>query len=99
MCHGSGLLAKGGCREFPFSKKSVPNQLYSHIFVGQQWYYRDVLDGWRVLDDIRFVGQKYIATDTLTIHTPLSDILDSADKLEKGYRFPVPLVLTKEQAQ
>ena len=37
LCHGSGLLAKGGCREFPFSKKSVPNQLYSHIFVGQQW--------------------------------------------------------------
>ena len=37
MCHGSGLLAKGGCREFPFSRKSVPNQRYSHIFVGQQW--------------------------------------------------------------
>ena len=27
VCHGSELLAKGGCREFPFSKKSVPNQL------------------------------------------------------------------------
>ncbi len=35
--------------------------------------------------------------DTLTIHTPLSDILYSADELEKGFRFPVPLVLTKEE--
>ena len=35
--HGSELLAKGGFRRFPFSKKSVPKQLYSHIFVGQQW--------------------------------------------------------------
>ena len=27
MRHGSELLAKGGCREFPFSKKTVPSQL------------------------------------------------------------------------
>lgn len=33
----------------------------------KKWFYRDELDGWEVVDDVRFTGQKYIATDNLKI--------------------------------
>ena len=60
--------------------------------------YKDGVGGYGSLTDYCELSYS-LDGDTLTIHTPLSDILYSADELEKGYRFPVPLVLTKEQAQ
>ena len=60
--------------------------------------YKDGVGGYGSLTDYCELSY-FLDGDTLTIHTPLSDILYSADELEKGYRFPVPLVLTKEQAQ
>ena len=60
--------------------------------------YKDGVGGYGSLTDYCELSYS-LDGDTLTIHTPLSDILYSADELEKGYRFPVPLVLTKEEAQ
>ena len=60
--------------------------------------YKDGVGGYGSLTDYCELSYS-LDGDTLTIHTPLSDVLYSADELEKGYRFPVPLVLTKEQAQ
>ena len=60
--------------------------------------YKDGVGGYGSLTDYCELSYS-LDGDTLTIHMPLSDVLYSADKLEKGYRFPVPLVLTKEQAQ
>ena len=60
--------------------------------------YKDGVGGYGSLTD--YCELSYSSDgDTLTIHTPLSDVLYSADKLEKGYRFPVPLALTKEMTQ
>ena len=58
--------------------------------------YKDGVGGYGSLTDYCELSYS-LDGDTLTIHTPLSDILYSADELEKGYRFPVPLALTKEE--
>ena len=60
--------------------------------------YKDGVGGYGSLTDYCELSYS-LDGDTLTIHTPLSDILYSADELEKGYRFPVPLALTKEETQ
>lgn len=60
--------------------------------------YKDGVGGYGSLTDYCELSYS-LDGDTLTIHTPLSDVLYCADELEKGFRFPVPLVLTKEQAQ
>lgn len=60
--------------------------------------YKDGVGGYGSLTDYCELSY-FLDGDTLTIHTPLSDVLYCADELEKGFRFPVPLVLTKEQAQ
>ena len=60
---------------------------YHHEVYGKNT--SNVLDGWRVLDDIRFVGQKYIATDALRIRKSPSLSAEQFGRLSKDERATV----------
>ena len=64
------------------------HEAYYHEYY-KEWYYRNVLDGWCVLDDIRFVGQKYIATDALRIRKSPSLSAEQVGRLSKDERATV----------
>ena len=64
------------------------HEAYYHKYY-KKWYYRNVLDGWRVLDEIRFVGQKYIATDALRIRKSPSLSAEQVGRLSKDERATV----------
>ncbi len=64
------------------------HEAYYHKYY-KEWYYRNVLDGWRVLDEIRFVGQKYIATDALKIRKSPSLSAEQVGRLSKDERATV----------
>ncbi|BDC97571.1 SH3 domain-containing protein [Treponema saccharophilum] len=81
--------------DVPFSDDMphfTPLEIYYHHEAsksGKEWWYRNNIDGWRVLDDIRFVGQKYIATDALRIRKSPSLSAEQVGRLSKDERATV----------
>ena len=81
--------------DVPFSDDMphfTPLEIYYHHEAsksGKEWWYRNNIDGWRVLDDIRFVGQKYIVTDALRIRKSPSLSAEQVGRLSKDERATV----------
>lgn len=73
-------------------------EIYYHYFVyaGESLYGGKRLDGWKVLDDVRFTGQKYVATDALKIRESPSLSAKQTGRLQKGERTTV--IRTGEKA-
>ena len=48
-----------------------------------------IIDGWRIVDDVRFVGQKYIATDSLKIRSEPNLAAEKIGLLKKGEKVTI----------
>ena len=85
-----------GTQEFPENMPLFTSvEVYFRFIRHANWdfnnwgWFNYFIEGWRVLDDIRFVGQKYIATDALRIRKSPSLSAEQVGRLSKGERATV----------
>lgn len=84
-CYGDGISDVFASKLIP---SNIPPFTAIELYIRHagSWY---SVDGWRVVDESRFVGQKYIATDALKIREAPSLSAKQIGRLFKGERATV----------